>query len=165
MRHPRDDLGFEDFARSRGTALLRYATVLTADPHTAADVVQAVLEKAFRKWDRVRAADNVDAYVNRMVFNEAVSARRRLTWQVVRDRMPEPPPPPDATDQVDDHGLLIARIRTLPPRQRAALALRYFEDRSDADIAAALGCTESTVRGYIHRALKTLRLEVSVDER
>ena len=165
MRHPRDDLGFEAFVRARGTALLRYATALTADPHAAADIVQAVLEKAYRKWDRVRAAENVDAYVNRMVFNEAISARRRLSWQLVRDRVPEPPPQWDSTAQVDDHDLLIATIRTLPPRQRAALALRYFEDRSDADIATALGCTESTVRGYIFRALKTLRLEVSADER
>ncbi len=155
---------FDGYVAAKGAGLLRHATVLTADPHAAADVVQTVLERAFHRWGRISAMEYPDAYVRRMIVNEAVSARRRVAWIVLSDRAAEAPAAEDRTGQLDERSALIARIRKLPPRQRAAVALRYYVDLTDAQIADQLGCGESTVRGYIFRALRALRLELESDE-
>jgi DNA-directed RNA polymerase specialized sigma24 family protein len=60
----------------------------------------------------------------------------------------------------DEHAAMLAEIGKLPRRQRAVLALRYYEDRSDAEIAELLGCAPSTVRAYASRALAALRTEL-----
>jgi RNA polymerase sigma factor (sigma-70 family) len=80
----------------------------------------------------------------------------------VVDRIPEPPGLSDHADHHADRQALITEIRRLPNRQRAAVALRYWDDLTDAQIAEQLGCREATVRGYIWRALRSLRL--SLDE-
>ena len=84
--------------------------------------------------------------------NEAVSLGR------AKERVPESSGLPDPADRHADRAALIAEIRRLPNRQRAAVALRYWEDLTDAQIAEQLGCREATVRGYIRRGLRTLRL-------
>lgn len=157
-------LAFDCYVETRAAGLLRHATVVTADPHAAADVVQAVLERAYRRWARISTLDYPDAYLRRMIVNESISAWRRVAHFVALDRTPEPPPAEDETGQVDERDALIRQIRKLPPRQRAAIALRYYADLSDAQIAEQLGCAESTVRGYIFRALRALRLELESDE-
>ena len=68
---------FDDFVAEQVTPLLRYATVLTCDPHLAQDVVQEVLLRAQQKWDRIGSVDLPHAYVKRMVTNEFLSWRRR----------------------------------------------------------------------------------------
>jgi RNA polymerase sigma-70 factor (sigma-E family) len=155
---------FDSYVATHGAGLLRHATVVTADPHAAADVVQAVLERAYRRWARISTLEYPDAYVRRMIVNESISAWRRVAHLVALDRTPEPPPAEDETGQVDERDALIRQIRKLPPRQRAAIALRYYADLSDAQIAEQLGCAESTVRGYLFRALRALRQELESDE-
>jgi RNA polymerase sigma factor (sigma-70 family) len=68
---------------------------------------------------------------------------------------------PDHADAVTDRRTLLDEVAKLPRKQRAVLALRYFEGLPDAEIASALGCAETTVRGYAFRALKTLRIELA----
>lgn len=150
---------FDDYVRVNGDGLLRYATVVSADAHVAEDVVQSVLERAYARWGRIEAMDHPDAYLRRMVVNEFISLRRRIGRVFVVDRVPERPVA-DPADQHADRHALIAELRQLPPRQRAAVALRYWADLSDAQIAVELGCAESTVRGYIWRGLRALRLTV-----
>lgn len=152
---------FTDYVADRGPGLLRHATVLTADPAFAQDVVQAVLERAFRRWKTISGLDHPDAYVRRMITNEVISTRRRTSRLLLIGRVPELPPIADESDRFGERDALIAELRRLPPRQRAALALRYFEDLPDADIARQLGCSASTVRGYIWRGLRALRVELS----
>lgn len=152
---------FEDYVTAQSAALLRHASVVSADPQRAPDIVQAVLERAFTRWDHIRTLDHPDAYVRRMVVNETISTHRRKAWLVLSGRELEPPPVADHAGRVDDRDLLIAQLRKLPARQRAAVALRYFYDFTDAQIATELDCGESTVRGYIFRALRTLRLELT----
>jgi len=157
-------ISFERYVAEHGAALLRHATVLTADHATAQDVVQAVLERAYTRWPTIAAVQFVDAYVRRMVTNEAITMKRRWSSRIHLTALPpDASPVSDTTEQHAERDALIARLRRLPPRQRAVLVLRYFEDMSDAQIAFELGCTESTVRGYVLRGLRALRIDL--DER
>jgi RNA polymerase sigma-70 factor (sigma-E family) len=148
---------FEDFVAVRLTALLRQATVLAGDPHQAEDVVQDVLIKAQRNWARICRLEVPESYLRRMIINELVSTRRRLTARLRRERSALPEPASDRTEQVVQRDALVQLIRELPARQRIVIALRYFEDMSDQSIAVLLGCSPSTVRSQAARALARLR--------
>jgi RNA polymerase sigma-70 factor (sigma-E family) len=161
-----ESLPFEGYVATRLPALLRYATLLCGNPDDARDLVQEVLTKALGRWSRISATDRVDAYVRAMVTNEFISDRRRRRR---RPQVPLPdhhqdgpgtpavqPPDPDTGTRTE----LWARLLQLPPRQRAVIVLRYYEDLSDAQIAAVLGCREGTVRTYASRALSALRVDL-----
>lgn len=160
---PGEDLGFEDFARTRLPALLAYAVVLTGDPHLASDVVQEVMVRAHGRWSRIRGADRPELYVKRMVTNEYLSWRRR--WHV-RTVVPvaddalhaRAPSAADPAQQVVDRDAVWARLAGLPRRQRAVLVLRFYEGLDDAQIAEVLSMAPSTVRSTASRALAALRL-------
>jgi len=154
---------FEQFVATSAQGLLRLATVLTAEPSAAQDVVQAVLERAFRDWMRISTLQYREAYVRRMITNEALTLRRRARRIVLTDAVPEGEAL-DRTSRIGDEDELIQAVRRLPPKQRAAVVLRYFDDLPDADIAAALGCREATVRGYVLRGLRRLRIDLEPDE-
>ncbi|WP_072480703.1 SigE family RNA polymerase sigma factor [Amycolatopsis australiensis] len=151
-------MGFEDFVAERLDGLLRYATVLTNDPHLAQDIVQDVLLRAQQRWD---AIDSPPTYVRRMVTNEYLSWRRRA----VRRMVPSShdvldalgPPEADPSAAYDERDAMLGLLATLPRKQRAAVVLRYYENYSDAEIAGFLRCGTSTVRSQISRALATLR--------
>ncbi len=153
---------FEEYLSTCGDALLRHATIVSADPGTAEDVVQAVLERAMRQWERIAAMEFPDAYLRRMVVNEFLSVRRRLGRVFLTNRVPDTSVT-DPSDQHDDRALLIAELRRLPNRQRAAVALRYWADLPDREIATQLGCSETSVRGYIFRALGALRVALDAE--
>ncbi|MBP2320344.1 RNA polymerase sigma-70 factor (sigma-E family) [Kibdelosporangium banguiense] len=152
---------FDKFVESRSPALLRYATVLTGDPHMAEDVVQEVLIRAHRKWSRISSLDLPETYVRRMITNQFLSWRRRKSsgdMSFAPGEMPGLEPVlADPTSQYDDRAELSARIGELPRAQQAVLVLRYFCDLPDNEIADVMGCRSSTVRAYASRALATLR--------
>ena len=157
---------FEDFVAARLPALLRYATILCGDRELARDVVQDVLVRALLKWRRVSAADEPYAYVRAMVTNEYLSLMRRRRVRTSRAVYEALDGQRDAASQ--DLGSLVSRrldlwraVMALPSRQRAVIVLRYYEDLSDSDIAQTLGCRLTTVRGYAHRALSALRVDIS----
>lgn len=148
---------FDDYLQQRLPALLRYATVVTCDPHLAQDVVQEALARAQGRWRRIRELDQPEAYLKRMILNEFLSWRRR--W--VRRRTD---PLPDDVATVADPATavvqrqeLLALVAALPPRQRAVIALRFYEDRTDPEIAALLGCSLGTVRSLSSRGVASLR--------
>jgi RNA polymerase sigma-70 factor (sigma-E family) len=152
---------FESYARAHTQQLLRFAAVLTNDNGMAEDVVQNVLIKAHARWDRIDLIDNRQAYLRRMVVNELSSWRRKWARYV-----PHPDPAldrqvGDGTAQIDDRAELVGELAKLPAKQRAAVVLRFLDDLSDAEIAEVLNCREVTVRGYIHRALNALRVEMA----
>jgi len=151
-------LTFDEFLGARLPALLRYATVVTCDPHLAEDVVQDVLLRAQQRWARISGADQPEAYVKRMIVNQFLSWRRRRAAKT----LPVPTAETAAADvdtaaRIVERRALLSQIAALPPRQRAVIALRYYEDMSDVEIAALLGCSEATVRSHCSRALATLR--------
>jgi RNA polymerase sigma-70 factor (sigma-E family) len=155
---------FEEFAQERLPALLAFATVLTGQRATAEDITQEVLIRAHGKWDQIARLDRPEMYVRKMVLNEFLSWRRR-SWRTVPAADPVPLQDLTADHAVDyaEHQAMLAQISKLPGRQRAVLALRYYEDRDDAEIAELLGCAPATVRAYASRALAALRIELRPD--
>jgi RNA polymerase sigma-70 factor (sigma-E family) len=153
------DVTFEEFVAARLPALLRYAGALTGDRATAEDVVQEALIRAHARWRRIDGLERPEAYVRKMIANEFLSWRRRFAR--VEPRAEVAAPPGDAPDDATAYGereALRAELATLPRRQRAVLALRYYSGLTDNEIAAELGCSVGTVRGYASRALATLRV-------
>jgi RNA polymerase sigma-70 factor (sigma-E family) len=152
--------GYEEFVNSRLAALARYALMLTGDPHLAQDLVQETMVRVQLKWGRVAAVDALEAYVKRMMVNLYLDWQRgswlRRVW--LRPFADEAQPVPnDHVDQNAERDAIWQALARLPKQQRAALVLRYYEDLPDAEIAQALGCSVGTVRGYISRALASLR--------
>jgi RNA polymerase sigma-70 factor (sigma-E family) len=152
---------FQEFAATRLPAVLAFATVLTGELATAEDIVQEVMIRAHARWDTIGHLDRPEFYVRKMVLNEFLSWRRR-SWRLI----PVGGAPPcaanvaDHADRYADRAALLAEIGQLQRRQRAVLVLRYYEGRSDPEIAELLGCQPGTVRAYASRALATLRVEM-----
>ena len=153
---------YEEFANSRLVALSRYAVMLTGDQHTAQDLVQETMIRVQLNWRRVCRADAPERYVRRMLTNLYLDWRRGGWWQrvLLRAVPDEPPPAPDHAQATADRDQVWAWLARLPRQQRAALVLRYYEGLPDAEIADLIGCGVGTVRGYISRALATLRTEL-----
>lgn len=154
---------YEEFADSRLRALLRYALMLTGDPHTAQDLVQETMVRVQLNWRRVARTGSPDGYVRRMLTNQYIDLRRgswvrRVLLRPEAD--PMMPAPHDHAQESVERDQMWELLAALPRRQRAALVLRYYEDLPDADIAEILGCAVGTVRSSISRALATLRAEL-----
>lgn len=150
---------FTEFVRMRSAALLRTAYLLTGDRGHAEDLLQTVLAKLYVSWGRIRDPKAVEAYARRALATTATS------WWRGRARRPERPTgdqfpdrgEPERTHEVDEREALWAALRKLPPRQRAVIVLRYYEDLTEAETAAVLGCAVGTVKAQAHRALARLR--------
>ena len=153
---------FDEFAGARLPAVLRFATALTGDPDLAKDLVQEVLIRVSERWQEIARLDRPEAYVRKMVVNEYLSWRRR-SWRLIPSEMNghlAGRPSPDHADGYIERQALMAELAKLSRRRRTALVLRYYEGYSDAEIAEVMGCTESTVRGHVFRALAALRIEL-----
>lgn len=151
---------FEEWFSQELQRLLRLATVLSGSPDLAQDLVQDVALKVEQRWSKVSGLEYRDAYVRRMLVNEHLTFRRKFARVAIRATV-EPShrgDPPDFTDQQADRGALLKELRRLPPRQRAVVVLRYYDDADDLTIATILGCRPSTVRSHATRALETLRI-------
>ncbi|WP_238998668.1 SigE family RNA polymerase sigma factor [Nocardioides limicola] len=156
----------DEFARylaARQTTLLRTAYLITGDPHSAEDLTQTALAKLYLHWHRVRETDRMDAYVRRILVNEHASWWRRgfRRRELSTDVLPEAA----VVDEYDDGTTqaLWALVRGLPPRQRAVVVLRYYEQRSEAEIAEILEISPGTVKSQCSRALATLRDRLPAD--
>jgi RNA polymerase sigma-70 factor (sigma-E family) len=155
---------FEEFTQTLLPAVLAFATALTGQRATAEDLVQEVLIRAHARWDKIGCLDRPEYYVRKMVLNEFLSWRRR-SWRLIPagDTDLSPAAAPDHAAGYAEHAAMLAEIAKLPRRQRAVLVLRYYEDRSDAQIAELLGCAPSSVRAYASRGLAALRVELRSD--
>jgi RNA polymerase sigma-70 factor (sigma-E family) len=147
---------FSAFAVSRWPGLVRLAFGLTGDRWAAEDIAQVTLARAYVAWRRVRRADDPDAYLRRILINASNRRFRRHRVAEQPGDLPETAVEGPA-DLVGERAALLAALRQLPPRQRAVIMLRYWEDLTDAQIAAALGCSPGTVRSQLSRALAKLR--------
>ena len=159
-----DEEDFREFVVAASAGLARLARMLSADPHSGEDLLQATLLKTWSAWPRVRKTENPDAYVRRVMVNTAAKTHRRL-WrgEVPTEVLPEPTARVE-TGAIEDRSVLVDAVRRLPARQRAALVLRYFLDLSDQDIADSLSCSVATVRSQISRALANLRVQPIDDD-
>lgn len=160
-----DEDDFRAFVVGRSAALLWYAHLLTGDRHVAEDVVQTALAKTALAWSRVRRKDNPEGYVRRAIVTTHLNAQRRRPWrEQPREIIPDADhaPPPDA--ELDDRDVMWQALAELPPRQRAVLVLRYYEDLSEAEIAETLGCSRGTVKSQAAKGLSHLRRIVAKED-
>jgi RNA polymerase sigma-70 factor (sigma-E family) len=152
---------FEEFVQARLPAVLGFATVLAGQQSTAEDLAQEVLIRVHARWDTIGGLDRPEMYVRKMVLNEFLSWRRR-SWRLIPagDHDLTDGSAPDHATGYAEHDAMLAEVAKLPRRQRAVLVLRYYEDRSDAEIAELLGCAPVSVRAYASKALAALRIEL-----
>ncbi len=154
--------GFAEFVASRTMRLVRTARLLTGDWAAAEDLVQEALAKAWFAWGRLNG--DPEPYVRRTVITTYISqSRRRWRHEIPSDDLPEAP----RTDPYHDSDQRLAlwhALRQLPPRQRAVIVLRYYEDLTDSQIAEVLQCTVGTVKSQAAKALAKLRVHDGVQD-
>ena len=149
---------FRAFVAARGHALIRTAYLLTGDQQLAEDLVQTSLERAVRHWSAIRDPGAAEAYVRRTMYREQVSLwRRRRVTELSSATVPEPRTSGSGDDRVEDRLAMREVLMQLSRRQRAVLVLRYFEDRTEQQVADTLGISVGTVKSTNHKALSRLR--------
>jgi RNA polymerase sigma-70 factor (sigma-E family) len=148
---------FDDFVRGTSTRLFRTAVLLTGDRPAAEDLVQEVYERVYVRWGWIRGAP--EAYARKALTNLVANrwrSRGRKPEVALADKHDEPTP--DGSERFAVREQLLAALQELPPRQRAVIVLRYYEDLTEAQTADTLGCSVGTVKSQASRALTKLRL-------
>ena len=157
---------YDDVYAALWSRLVRTAYAVSGDLGVAEDAVQTAFAKAFRSWRRISRMEAPEAYLRRMAINEVLNGRRlaRHRHEVSREQPPERPLAA-STDDALAHDEMWRVLSTLPPRQRAVLVLRYYEDLSEQQIADALGCRPGTVKSQASAALASLRDRLDLPSR
>lgn len=161
------DLSFEAWAAARVPSLLRFGYLVTGSQQAAEDAVQSALTRTCERWARVRTADDPEAYVRRMVVNAHISTWRRSGRRELSVADVRPTAGGSAGDPAEGVATRDAVWRVcsrLPARQRAVVVLRFYEDLDYGEIASLLQISQVTVRTYVHRALGSLRAELTKEE-
>ncbi len=151
-----DDDALREFIASRRGPLLRSAFLLCGDVHEAEDLVQSTLVKVVLAGRRLDRIDNIEAYTRRTLMSVFIAPRRRL-WRREHPHAAPPDRTVDAPADVDMGLAVRTALAEVPPRQRAVLVLRYWEDLSVEETAQILGVSTGTVKSQSARGLATLR--------
>jgi RNA polymerase sigma-70 factor (sigma-E family) len=154
-----DDLAV--FLDARGDALLRTAVLLAAGREAGEDLLQEALERLLRRWHKVDG--NPEGYLRRIMYNCAVDGWRSRARRPEVLGLPVQAATADHASRLDLRLTLIAELGLLTPRQRAAVVARYWEQLSEAETAAALGCSVSAVKAATGRGLVALRAAINPD--
>jgi RNA polymerase sigma-70 factor (sigma-E family) len=155
-------VAFSDYVRARGAALLRAAQAITGNRADAEDLVQATLVKAYQSWDRITDPAALDTYMRRVMVNTHISGwRRRRVDEYPTDQLPDSPAA-DATRDSDLHDVVQRAVDRLPRQMRAAVMLRYYDDMTEPEVAAALGVSVGTVKSTVARAVAKLRQDAEL---
>jgi RNA polymerase sigma-70 factor (sigma-E family) len=149
--------GFRDFVVARSPALTRTAYLLTGDRQLAEDLVQEALTRVAARWAKVAAGGDPEPYVRRVLYTCAVDGWRRKRPREVLQAAHVEQGVADDTEAVTQRLALAAALSKLTARQRAVLVLRFFDDRTEAQTAAVLGCSLSTVKSQTRHALQRLQ--------
>ena len=147
---------FERYFRARRDAIRRTAYLMCGDWHRADDHTQAAFVALHRHWRRVRDKGALDAWMRRTLMRAVVDESRR-PWR--RERFTDDVVAVDkvvADPDVTTRHVLVDGLRSVPPRQRAVLVLRYLDGLDVAATAAALGCSEGTVKSQTSHGLASL---------
>lgn len=155
---------FREFVHARSSSLQRSAWLLTGDRHAAEDLVQAALERCWLRWDRLDLSSDPEPYVRRVLLSVFLTWRRRF-WRREQPSGQSPVAGTASPSADSDLRLVVAAaLAALPPRQRAAVVCRYFDDLSEAQTAAVMGCTVGTVKSQTAKALGKLRADARIQE-
>jgi RNA polymerase sigma-70 factor (sigma-E family) len=146
-------------------SLVRLAALLVRDVATAEEVVQDSFLAMHGAWRRLRDNDKALSYLRQSVVNRSRSVLRH---RVVVDRnAPKPAPDMPSAEQgaltLLERANVVSALRSLPPRQREALVLRYYGDLSEAQIATAMGISRGAVKSHTARAIASLRAELEME--
>jgi RNA polymerase sigma-70 factor (sigma-E family) len=158
MEHDPAVTGLESFLARRGEPLLRTAMLLTGSKEAGEDLLQAGLERLLRHWHRIEG--DPEGYLRRTLYNLAADGwRQQRAWRG-RLRLLQSGTATsvaDGTAAVDTRDALIRLLTQLPPRQRAVIVARYWEQLSEAETAEILGCSVGSVKASASRGLRRLR--------
>lgn len=147
---------FDDLVRERGQRLVRYATMLTGSSREAEDLVQEALLRTFSRRS-LRDVGAAEAYVRQSILTTWLDIQRRSTrWNARIHLVASDSSTPDQGGRSTQLLDLRAAIATLPPRQRACILLRYFEDMTVAETARQLALSEGSVKRYLWDAQRAL---------
>lgn len=157
------DARLSDYVHGQWPALVRYATVLCGDPVEAEELVQSALVRVTLRWPFVRDKDDPGAYVRRAIVHANINRWRRVrSREIATDAVPDVGVP-DRTSAHAEQDAVRRAVAALPPRQRAVIVLRYFDDMSEQETANTLGCSVGTVKSTAHKALAKLRVAFAPD--
>jgi len=158
-----DRVAFGEYVRSRSQALLRAAQAMTGNRADAEDLLQATLVKAYQSWDRIDDPGALDTYVRRVMVNTHISGwRRRRVDEYPTDELPDSPSGEDATGDTDLRDVVQRALDRLPRQMRAAVMLRFYDDMTEPEVAAALGVSVGTVKSTVARAVAKLRKDTEL---
>jgi RNA polymerase sigma-70 factor (sigma-E family) len=154
---PTAEADYGDFVRGRTAALLRAAFVLTGDQGLAEDLVQSALARTHLAWNRLSEHGNAEAYARKVMYHLQVDWwRRKRVAETLPGVLPERPAG-DSTDAVLLRVSVARALDQLTPRQRAVIALRFFEDQTESEAATVLSCSVGTVKSQTAKALAKLK--------
>ncbi|GGO70515.1 SigE family RNA polymerase sigma factor [Nocardioides deserti] len=156
MPRPPSDAEFGELVHATWPSLYRTAYLLLGDHAEAEDLVQTALAKTYASWAKVRTIEAAPAYARTVLVNTAASWFRKRGWRNERPTSELPEGVAPASDPAD-RPTLVAALARLAPRQRAVVVLRYYDDLPVAQVAAALDCSEGTVKSQTSDALARLR--------
>lgn len=161
----RERAEFAEFALARGGALHRAAYLMVGDSQLAQDLVQEALTKTYVAWPRLRDTANAEAYCRKAITTTAISWFRRKGWNNERPTgyLPDTESRVGFESAVTERDAVWRALQDLPPRQRAALVLRFYEDLSEAQTAEAMGCALGTVKSQVSAGLTKLRQRLGND--
>ncbi|WP_194918711.1 SigE family RNA polymerase sigma factor [Catenulispora rubra] len=152
------DAEFDEFVAAMSLPLLKTARLLTGDWHLGEDLAQVTLVKVYRHWARIEHRDSPVDYARKVMVNTYLTwRRRRWRGEVPAPVLPEVRDRSDVAEAVAAVDELQRALLALPRRQRAVVVLRFYEDLTVAQTAAALDCPEGTVTSLTARALTRLR--------
>ena len=160
----RDDDAFSAFVAGNSRRLRRTAYLLCGDWQLAADITQEALIRVYVAWPRLERSGGLLAYARKAVLSATVDMKRkRSSTEIVAPADDTTPSPDDVEASVVGRESLMKALSALPPRQRACVVLRYFEDLPMAEIAAVLGCREGTAKSQTSRGIATLRRQIEAE--
>jgi RNA polymerase sigma-70 factor (sigma-E family) len=162
----RDTVAFTEFVAARSASLFRTAYLMVGERDLAHDLVQEALTKTYVAWPRLRDVSKADAYTRKAITTTYISWWRRKAWSAERPRDDVPEHrvhAPDHDSRVVDRDWMWAELQKLPPRQRAAIVLRYYEDLTEAQTAEVMDCAVGTVKSQVSQGLRRLREQLGSD--
>lgn len=150
---------FGDYVVARSRRLCEFAYLLCGNWHTAEDVVQTALTRLYLAWRRLHDRGAVDPYVRKIIIRVVLDQRRLASFrkEATWAQPPDDPLARDLTDATPDRMAVLEALAKVPPRQRAVIVLRYWEDQSIEETADLLRCSVGTVKSQSARGLQTLR--------
>lgn len=151
----RDEEEFTEYARVAAARLRRTAYLLCHDWYLAQDFTQTALAKLYVHWGRIRSRETPDAYARKVLLRVFLDHQRRGSSREVVVERPAERAAPDGQPEL--RATLLDALRRIPPRDRAILVLRYWEDQSVGTVAELIGVSEATVKTQSARGLARLR--------